>query len=377
MSLKKLQCENCGAKLEADFQQKTGVCPNCGTPYTFSEDINVVNNETRIGAVGVLNANSITMVDEKGSQGKLANAEAYMKFGEFDNAENEFRQVTNIAPGNINGWYGIIRARSHEFSNDLCENELDMLDEYARKILVLPDDGTRDVYYRKWENYKSEQRRKNADTINLLNSENEKLTSQINELSDQKDSLLNQLDKTSKEHHILSGKINLKEKQIKTLSESESKNWWFYILLSILASLGFFAFVVFALSGIIDFLFLNKTYGIIFKTARAITVVGVVSLVLMPFCGPIYNSIVRKKIVPMRKEINPLVQDLQSIENNQAYLNGELNDVQSRIDDITAAKKNNESRINHIINSNAPSETQENKGGYKSIVEIIKEIERI
>lgn len=105
------KCENCQGNLEIDSSRKSAFCPYCGTPYLVEDAVNHYHNHVEHLHAGVVN-----MVDERSSEMRLRAGETFLKQQRYDSAKQAFAEVCNITPQNYLGWWGQIRAITHEFT---------------------------------------------------------------------------------------------------------------------------------------------------------------------------------------------------------------------------------------------------------------------
>ena len=115
MPLVAAKCTKCGGELQIDNAQEAAICPYCGTPFIVEKAINyyTTHNVTNIGSVEHAD---IHMEDSRGLETRLKNAESYLvQHKDYDKAEKLFRSITEEFAGDWRGWWGVVRAMTHEF----------------------------------------------------------------------------------------------------------------------------------------------------------------------------------------------------------------------------------------------------------------------
>ena len=128
------KCENCGGILAVDPSLKAAICPFCGAAYVVQDSINYYNTSIKIEN---MHADVVNITDESSSEARLKAAEALMRIGDYEKAEKEYKKVSEIAPQNYLGWYGLIDSHTHHYSKRIrSSRELCKLEEYAKSVLT-------------------------------------------------------------------------------------------------------------------------------------------------------------------------------------------------------------------------------------------------
>lgn len=100
------KCTQCGQNLQIDDTKDAAVCPYCGTAFVTEKAINQYKFE--IGSV---------VVEGVSVETKLNNAEIFFKMHGNDNRARElFKEVTDLAPADWRGWWGLVRISTKEFT---------------------------------------------------------------------------------------------------------------------------------------------------------------------------------------------------------------------------------------------------------------------
>lgn len=127
MPLVPAKCTQCGANLEVDPSLEAAVCPNCKTPFITERAINnynttnVVNNVTNIDS---LNADVVNVASSDSVENLLRTAETFVKFGDWEKAGLIYKKITETYPYEAEGWYGLLRASSSDFSNLFADQSI-------------------------------------------------------------------------------------------------------------------------------------------------------------------------------------------------------------------------------------------------------------
>ena len=116
MPLVAAQCTQCGANLTIDNSTDAAVCPHCKTAFITEKAINNYNTYNK-NTYEIQNAN-ILINDEKSIENRLKNAEVFWAtLNDSMKARSLFEEVTNDAPGDYRGWWGLARICTNEFTN--------------------------------------------------------------------------------------------------------------------------------------------------------------------------------------------------------------------------------------------------------------------
>ena len=128
------KCENCGGILAVDSSLKAAICPFCGAAYVVQDSINYYNTSIKVEN---MHADVVNITDESSSEARLKAAEAFMRIGDYEKAEKEYKKASELAPQNHLGWYGLIDSHTHHYSKRIRSNrELCKLEEYAKSVLT-------------------------------------------------------------------------------------------------------------------------------------------------------------------------------------------------------------------------------------------------
>lgn len=137
MALVAAQCTQCGANLEVDPMQEIMVCPACDTLFITEKAINNYNTNIHIGNIHtetvVLNGN--TLVDNKVRAG-----ETFLKMADFQSAENVFDKLSKEYPYDYRGWWGIIQAKTQNFTGYLSNySDWNVVNNLYKKAKIVAD----------------------------------------------------------------------------------------------------------------------------------------------------------------------------------------------------------------------------------------------
>ncbi len=117
MPIVEAKCTNCGHALKVDNSKDAAVCEFCGSAFIVEKAINnyISNNHYKIEHA------NINMTDEHSVENRLENAEVfYTKLNQPEKALELFTKVSENAPGDYRGWWGIARVLSEEFTLKEC-----------------------------------------------------------------------------------------------------------------------------------------------------------------------------------------------------------------------------------------------------------------
>jgi hypothetical protein len=137
MPLVKLECAGCGGRLEFNPESSTRRimnCPYCGTPYLEKQEINYNQYNTQIEH---LHADVVRIESDQNAQARIKAGNDNLSLNRFNSALKDFKDASQLAPGNYLVWWGQIRAISHDFTAPLERKselkELQKLFGYAKQ----------------------------------------------------------------------------------------------------------------------------------------------------------------------------------------------------------------------------------------------------
>ncbi len=191
MPLVKAVCTNCGGALEVDSSKKAAVCPYCHEAYIVEEAVNKYTTH-----IEHLHADSVTINDDRTAAARLEAGEANLKLKHWPEAENVFKEVCDLTPQDYRGWWGRIRAITHEFTADLFHgDEIATLNDLFNSVstfLDVPEKAEIDQTFDSYIGRVTEINRRGED---LLNRKAENLRGKIKELEDEKNRIQESLRK--------------------------------------------------------------------------------------------------------------------------------------------------------------------------------------
>ena len=115
MPLVAAKCTQCGSNLEIDSGLDAATCPHCHTAFVTEKAINNYNTYQQ-NTYEIQHAN-IQINDERSTENRLKSAEVFLTaHKDYRKAEELFLSVSNDAPGNYRGWWGIVQAVTEDFS---------------------------------------------------------------------------------------------------------------------------------------------------------------------------------------------------------------------------------------------------------------------
>ena len=130
MSLVSLKCKNCGSGVTYNDDSQMITCSHCGNTFMLSElldekDLNFIKANKEINIENKLEIGNL-----------LKQAETLIYKAEYRQAEEIFKKVVELDGKNYKGYYGIVKAKTHNF-NKVPENE--DYNEYAKLALKYVD----------------------------------------------------------------------------------------------------------------------------------------------------------------------------------------------------------------------------------------------
>lgn len=127
-----VKCKHCGNNMSFDTEQKTVTCSYCGSNYQASELL----NETDLAFIEKLKPQEVENKIEANVH--IKNGEMYIYQAQFIKAEHEFKKAISLDTKNFHAYYGMVKAKTHNFS---LLPEGDGYKEYAKSALkVAPKD---------------------------------------------------------------------------------------------------------------------------------------------------------------------------------------------------------------------------------------------
>lgn len=123
MPLVPAKCTQCGSTLDIDPSKDVAVCPYCHVRFVTENAINNYNT-TNVTNVSNLHANNVTLNTNDDRQ-RLANAgEDFLRLKNYGSAEKNFRELSNLYPGDYTGWWGLIRVESKNLNVNEMYDEI-------------------------------------------------------------------------------------------------------------------------------------------------------------------------------------------------------------------------------------------------------------
>lgn len=193
MPLVKAVCTNCGGSLDVDSSQKAAICPHCKQAYIVEEAIN--NYTTHVEH---LYADNVTINDDRTAAARLEAGEANLKLRHWPEAEKVFIEVCDLTPQDYRGWWGRIRAITHEFTADLFHgDEIAALNNLFNSVSTFLNGPEKSEVDQTFDSYIRRVTEINSKIQDTLNSRIEELRSQIKGLKEETDKLENTIRKNS------------------------------------------------------------------------------------------------------------------------------------------------------------------------------------
>lgn len=177
------KCPNCGGLLQLKDDKKGGTCPFCGTSYLPQDITNYntykINNAT-------LNVDPTAALSQK-----LSNAETHLsKFKDYDKAIVLFKEITELKADDYRGWWGLVRAHTHEFTKaDIGSQTLYKINTYVKYAKNVADDNTREEIENQWQSYLEQ----NNEWFNQNSATLHTLEERLSDIDKKKNSIVSEI----------------------------------------------------------------------------------------------------------------------------------------------------------------------------------------
>ena len=150
MKLVSAMCPNCGAKLELDENMEKGFCMYCGSQILVQDAVQKYKVEIsgRVSVEGILSAEDLAK-----------NGETLVNIGNYQQAYDSCKELSEKYPDDYRGWWGMIRAITSDFAimpveTDYHENIRNIAAEYFDYAVKVANDSDRKritEIYEKWD----------------------------------------------------------------------------------------------------------------------------------------------------------------------------------------------------------------------------------
>jgi hypothetical protein len=212
MPLVAAKCTQCGANLEIDDSLEAAVCKFCNSAFIVEKAINNYNTYNQ-NTYNFENA-QLFIQDEKSIENKLKNADVFfIKHNDKQKAFELFEDVSNNAPGDYRGWWGMARVMTEEFTYvAIGSRKFDEILNYTTRALNVAPPDIASRLKKTWDNFsngvnshtndmlavKEELEKEKNDTFDKLKEyrlQKEEIGFVINSKKDKQSKLLNKLKK--------------------------------------------------------------------------------------------------------------------------------------------------------------------------------------
>ncbi len=157
MPLVPAKCTQCGATLALDPAADAAVCPFCGTPFVVEKAVTYYHSSTTIGSVG--HVEHLHVDDARSVEARLQSAEdSLVKLHDHDEAYRVFKSVAADRAGEWRAWWGMARARTHDFAEVLCQPGLGEVQDCVRRAKAVAPPDARASVDRRWAAYQDKVR---------------------------------------------------------------------------------------------------------------------------------------------------------------------------------------------------------------------------
>ena len=113
MPLLDAKCPNCGQVLQVDNSKEAAICEYCGSAFIVEKAIHNYNitNGYHIGEGATVNIHSTDSLEKL-----LQNGETSLRIKNYSLALETYTKCTKSYPEAYQGWWGFIRAHTHDFT---------------------------------------------------------------------------------------------------------------------------------------------------------------------------------------------------------------------------------------------------------------------
>jgi len=135
MPFTQAKCTNCGQTLKVDSSKDAAVCEFCGSAFIVEK---AINNYNSYNQYKIEHAN-IQLNNEQSIEQRLKNAEVFFKkLNQAEKAKELFLSVTEDAPSDYRGWWGVARVLTNEFTLKKCNlNLFNDAKKYAESAITV------------------------------------------------------------------------------------------------------------------------------------------------------------------------------------------------------------------------------------------------
>lgn len=160
MPLVPAKCTNCGAELKINSDNDACVCEFCHTPFVVQKAINNYNTYNK-NIYNIQNAN-LNIENENSIERRLENADIFFnKIHNIEKAKELYRSVTEDAPGDYRGWWGLIKIETDNFTKIVKVIPNNVYYYYQNAIAVC-DENQKYSLINQWEDYSNQCKRYNT-----------------------------------------------------------------------------------------------------------------------------------------------------------------------------------------------------------------------
>jgi hypothetical protein len=131
-------CTQCGAKIEVNPDNETGLCTHCNTPFITQKAI--TNYQINIDNSQQVTKNVTKVVygrEKSEAEDFLDSAETYMKLGEWEKANGQIKSAEALAPGNIEVWWAMFRCSTKNLNDMFLATDSHVSWDALEKLNIL------------------------------------------------------------------------------------------------------------------------------------------------------------------------------------------------------------------------------------------------
>lgn len=202
MKVSQLRCTNCtNVDVKIDWKKHTYYCPMCGTHFVFEKD---TDNKKYY----IINMISAPRNNGNSVEDQLKSAKYFLeKLKNYDKAKELYEKVTDSAPHDYRGWWGLVRVENYNFNsrrafeNGLNPHEYEEESYYLKCAMIAASEKTAQKLKTHWNEYLQRyDQYVNQKQIDTLQARIDEIEKQI----DESDYIIK---KTVSDYSILSVKV--------------------------------------------------------------------------------------------------------------------------------------------------------------------------
>lgn len=175
MPLIPAKCTQCGANIEVDNTKEAGICTHCGTAFVTEKTINNYNTYVTQNVTKNIYGKEKTEAEEH-----VRNADAFIKMGEYGQAEEQLNLAVKSNPSDWRVWFGMMRLYSGDFT-DISDRAYKNYCKYLKNAAAVASSEELQEMQKLCTEYELKKKRaeKNLEKINQITFEETKRQNKI------------------------------------------------------------------------------------------------------------------------------------------------------------------------------------------------------